>query len=103
MSKFLLLANTDIFNVNQLESPIRDLLPKMAGFTSSFLIVSSPGAIFPWHIEEQVTSTPSKTYNSNDVENYKYNNQLHPYFRTWEASTTSTSWIALFPTSRTCQ
>ena len=46
--------HSDIFNVNELQSPLRHVLPQMAGFTSSFVIVSSSGAIFQWHIEEQV-------------------------------------------------
>ena len=51
---------TDIFNVKNLHSPISEHFATMKGLTQPFLIVSSSGAVFPWHIEEQVNITSFK-------------------------------------------
>ena len=51
---------TNIINIKDLKNPITEGLSAMPGLTTPFLIVSSSGAAFPWHIEEQVSKM--KTY-----------------------------------------
>ena len=48
---------TNIINIKDLKSPITEGLKAMPGLTTPFLIMSSSGAAFPWHIEEQVSQS----------------------------------------------
>ena len=45
----------DFPNLSNLKSPVRDVFGDLPGLTTPYLLVASSGAIFPWHIEEQVS------------------------------------------------